>query len=107
MISVYAPTTSSDQPPVRLLDGVVFVHITIPAVYGLRVAVANCFDLSSADFTGVDVATCADAGSVCLPPYCDDTAAEVGVACYCDGGSRDAIDCASSAQMQVFVYYPC
>ena len=69
------------------------------------IGVANSFALTSADFSGVVVATCAESRSLCLSQHCDDGAAEVGFACLCDaaGAPRSATECVDHPQMEVLV----
>ena len=51
--------------------------------------------VASADLSGISVATCAEAGGICLSQHCADDPA-VGVTCYCEakGAWSDAIECA-------------
>ena len=106
VIHIEEDGTSSDGGiPLRLLEGVSFHHLSIPAVSGSRIAVANCFGFSRADFETITVAVCADASSICLRQNCEDDVAEVGVACFCNsaGARQSATACASSAQMDVYI----
>ena len=92
------------------VDHVAFHRLQIPLVVGpadSQIAVANCPNLNRSDFSNIHVATCAEAGSVCLSQHCDDGGeSEFGFSCLCDSGGaqRDATDCALVyAQMEVYV----
>ena len=91
--------------PLRLIDGVTFDNLGVPAVSGTRVAIANCEGLRTADFDGVVVVDCAAAGAVCPAQHCRDDVAEVGVLCQCDvaGAPSTATRCADTAQMDVYI----
>ena len=90
-----------DDAALRLLDGVSFDNLAIPAVSGEHVAVANCEGLARADFEDTTVLKCARASSLCPRRHCRDGVAEVGVQCVCDvaGKPQSATVCASTAQV--------
>ena len=103
---VALPLKLIDIPPAETL-----FEVGMPLVVNsesssvVPIGVANCFALTSADFSGVAVATCAESSSLCLSQHCDDSGAQIGFACFCDaaGAQQSATECVNHPQMEVLV----